>query len=84
MWIRGPSDAPLNERVCRVNGTWFVMSPRARKGAKRRGSLDFVAGPCCRALFRGGGVAVSTVSSKDSMMEGAAMYVLDWKRTEIL
>lgn len=37
--IRGPSVAPLCDRVCNTNGIWFVIRPRARNGKNSRGSL---------------------------------------------
>lgn len=57
-WIRGPSVAPLCERVCRTNGTAFVMRPSARNGAKRRGSCLELGGSTAsiRARFLGGGL----------------------------
>ena len=56
----GPFVAPLKDLVCKTNGTWFVTSPRARNGAKSRGSfadLDFAESVLMR--FRGGGEAFS-------------------------
>jgi hypothetical protein len=38
---RGPSVAPLWERVWRTSGTWFVMRPRARNGTNKRGGVKF-------------------------------------------
>nr|GAT60082.1 predicted protein [Mycena chlorophos] len=38
MCIRGPSVAPLWDRVCSTNGTLSVMRPSARKGTNSRGS----------------------------------------------
>ena len=58
--IRGPSVAPLCERVWRTKGTLFVINPRARKGAKRRGScLVWVSGASTLARFLGGVPRVS-------------------------
>ena len=38
----GPSNAPLACLTWSANGTWFVMKPSARKGAKSRGcDFDF-------------------------------------------
>lgn len=75
-FILGPSVAPLNERVCNTNGTWFVTSPKARNGANNLGPVDFdcAVEVSTRVRFRGGCLAsssswcrctIDTISSKE-------------------
>lgn len=63
MCTLGPSLAPLKDRVCRTNGTWFVTRPRARKGTNSRGCGDGFGAEALtefgRARFRGGSCKVS-------------------------
>jgi hypothetical protein len=83
--IRGPSAAPLKDLVCKTNGTWFVMRPRARNGANNRGSffaadIDFES---WRSLLRGGGVETSessTIEAEEGILIGSGRRPKRWTR----
>ena len=79
MCKRGPSVEPLTARSWSANGTWFVMSPRARNGANNRRELGISsdttargAAPALvsedRTLFRGGRVELVSSSSTSTVI----------------